>query len=250
MAARVSRSRSLRRPASYSPTGYLEQTRGPLLSLVFLLPMLIVYEVAVFMAYPPFSKTQPPEVMAKVLLSWVMALLGISGYYLPGLIVVLTLLGWHLYRKEPWRVDKGVLFGMAVESVLFALPPLLFHFALTNGIPLASSDWAESLLLSISAGIYEELVFRLILISLIVFVLADVFGLKLGPGELAAVLISSIIFAGHHYKGFGGSFPFDMPTFIFRALAGVYLAGVFVLRGFGIAAGCHIVYDLIVVSFY
>jgi hypothetical protein len=212
--------------------------------------MLLVYEVGAFLAYPPFSEDRGPEVVAKVVLKWFMALLGVTGYYLPGLAVVVILLSWHVLRREPWKVDRRVLAGMAAESVLFSLPPLLFHAALTNRVPLAAGDWADSLLLSISAGIYEELVFRLILISLIVFLLADVLNLKRGPAELAAVLLSSLIFAAHHYKGLGGGDPFSMATFWFRAMAGVYLAGVFVLRGFGVAAGCHMFYDLIVVSFY
>jgi len=232
------------------PPGYFERTRQPLYSLVFLLPMLLIYELGILLAYPSFSPHRPPEVQAKVLLTWFMALLGVTGFYLPGLAVVVILLGWHVLRREPWRVDRPVVLGMAVESVLLALPPLLFHAALTNRILLAGTDWAESLLLSISAGIYEELVFRLLLISVLVFLLTDVLKLKRSPAELVGVLLSSVIFAAHHYKGFGGADAFDLTTFWFRAVAGVYLAGVFVLRGFGIAAGCHMFYDLIVVTFY
>jgi len=38
-------------------------------------------------------------------------------------------------------------------------------------------------------------------------------------------------------------------TFGFRTAMGIYLAGVYIYRGFGIAVGAHAVYDLIVVAF-
>jgi hypothetical protein len=228
--------------------GYLEQTRRPLHCLAFLLPMLAVYEVGIFLAYPPFSTEGPPEVMAKVLLSWFMELLGATGVYLPGLIVVLALLGWHLARKDPWQIDRPVLVGMAGESALLALPLLLWHAVLTHRTPLASADWADSVLLSMSAGIYEELVFRLLLISLLTFIMTEIIRLKSRPAEVLAVVLSSLLFAAHHCKGFGGSEPLALDRFVFRFAAGIYLAGVFVLRGFGIAVGSHTAYDVIVVS--
>ena len=81
-----------------------------------------------------------------------------------------------------------------------------------------------------------------------VFLLADVAHLKRGGASAAAILLSSLIFALHHYKGFGGSDEFDAIPFVFRAGLGAYLAGIFVLRGFGIAVGCHTVYDIIAIS--
>ncbi len=229
-------------------TGYLDQTRRPLQSLVFLLPLVMVYEVGIFLAYPPFSGKPPTEVQARVLLNWLMSLFGATGYHLAGLIVVAALLGWHVLRKDPWRLKRRVLGGMAAESVLLALPMLMFHALLAAGGRALSGDWADLVLLSMSAGIYEELVFRLLLISLLTFLLSEVVNLRHGPAEVLAVLLSSIIFAAHHCQGLGGSEPFVLTRFLFRAAAGVYLAGVFVLRGFGIAVGCHTLYDVIVVS--
>lgn len=229
-------------------TGYLEQTRRPLHCLAFLAPILIVYEVGIFLAYPPRSHTRPPEVMAKVLLSWFMDLFGVSGFYLPGLMVVLALVAWHVIRKDAWRVDRPVLVGMAVESVLLALPLLLYHAALAGAQAPSRPSWADAVLLSMSAGIYEELVFRLLLISLLTFLLADLLSVKRGFAEVSAVVVSSLAFALHHCEGLGGTEPFETARFLFRAAAGVYLAGVFVLRGFGIAVGCHTVYDIIVVT--
>ena len=251
-ANRSSRPRSGKKsplPARFE-SGYREQTRRPLNCLVFLLPLLIVYEVGIFLAYPPFSDTLPPEVWAKLIIAWVIAVFGGTSYYLPGVVVVLTLLGWHLWRKDPWRVDKPALLGMGIESVVFAIPLLVYHAVLAASTrPTEMNDWADDLLLAMSAGIYEELVFRLLLISLLVFLLTDVARLK-KPGlvEVLAVVISAVVFAGHHIAGLGGTEEFHWDRLLFRTLAGAYLGGVFVLRGFGIAVGSHTVFDVILAS--
>ncbi len=248
MPGRRSRTTRSTSPFLQQGRGYLDRTRRPIYSLYFLLPILILYELGVMLAYPSFAGEPAQEVMARYMLNWFMSLFGVTGVFLPGLIVVLVLLGWHLYRKDPWQVDRDVLVGMAAESVLLALPMLLFHALLAARAMLADTGWADAVLLSMSAGIYEELVFRLFLISLLTWFLAEVVGLKRPPASAVAVVVSSLIFALHHCQGFGGAEAFRWDYFIFRSAAGLYLAGVFVLRGFGIAVGCHTVYDIIVVT--
>jgi hypothetical protein len=50
--------------------------------------------------------------------------------------------------------------------------------------------------------------------------------------------------AAHHVGPFGE--PFDRYVFVFRLLAGLYFAVVYRLRGFGIAAGAHALYGVVV----
>ncbi len=260
MVARSSSRTPPDRRARLSRTGYLEQTQRPLNCLLFLLPILIVYELGILLAYPSFSPEAPAVVKARSLLLWFMSLFGVTGYHLPGLIVVVVLLGWHVLRRDPWRFNRGALLGMAGESLLLPVPPVLGYIAVAGSLPLAAgaaesaarvaanSPLGHLILLSMSAGIYEELVFRLLFINLLVFLLADVANLKRGWASAVAILVSSLVFALHHYKGFGGGDPFLLLPFVFRASLGVYLAGIFVLRGFGIAVGCHTVYDIIAIS--
>jgi hypothetical protein len=58
------------------------------------------------------------------------------------------------------------------------------------------------------------------------------------------VSISSLLFAGYHYLG---SEPFIWQTFAFRTAAGLYFGVIFVFRGFGITAGSHAAYDVLIV---
>ena len=60
-----------------------------------------------------------------------------------------------------------------------------------------------------------------------------------------AAALSALAFAAAHNVGPHGE-RFDGPVFLFRAIAGVYLAIVFQMRGFGVAVGAHTGYDLLV----
>ena len=71
------------------------------------------------------------------------------------------------------------------------------------------------------------------------------------PSMVVAVLLSSLMFAAAHYVGQYGD-PVDWADsrfwfgFIFRCVAGVFFSVLFIYRGFGIAAGTHAGYDILV----
>jgi hypothetical protein len=65
------------------------------------------------------------------------------------------------------------------------------------------------------------------------------------PAVVAAILFTSVLFSTAHYIGPGAD-QFTTFSFLFRAIAGAFFAALFVLRGFGITAGCHAAYDILV----
>jgi membrane protease YdiL (CAAX protease family) len=104
----------------------------------------------------------------------------------------------------------------------------------------------------IGAGIYEELVFRLILIIALMMLFQDVLQLGHKISIILSVFISAALFgAYHHIVYLGGQFiqssPFSWTEFGFRTIAGIYFAVLFAIRGFGITAGAHAFYDIIAV---
>ena len=58
------------------------------------------------------------------------------------------------------------------------------------------------------------------------------------------VLVPAILFSLYHYLG---PEHFSLQSFVFRTLAGVYFGIVFLCRGFGITAGAHSAYDILIV---
>jgi membrane protease YdiL (CAAX protease family) len=102
----------------------------------------------------------------------------------------------------------------------------------------------------VGAGIYEELVFRLILICLLMMFFQDLLGLSHANAIVSSVLISAALFSAHHHiivldGQLGRNAPFNWTEFGFRTMAGVYFAALFAIRGFGITAGTHAFYDII-----
>ena len=101
----------------------------------------------------------------------------------------------------------------------------------------------------IGAGIYEELIFRLILMCLLMILLQDLMGLSHSGSITLSVLVSAALFSAHHHiifvnGQFASSSPFSWREFSFRTIAGVYFALLFAVRGFGITAGTHAFYDI------
>jgi hypothetical protein len=159
-----------------APKGYFRRSEMPLASLLFLLPLIVFYEIGTRrFTVDPVSGTQT-RIIAFNLMREFFNFVGASGPYLPALAVVGILLAWHIARNDTWRVAPGTLAGMALESIVLAGPLWLFGFASTRYLPLigANDAWRGNLVLSMGAGIYEELIFRLIAFTLLHLLFRDV----------------------------------------------------------------------------
>jgi membrane protease YdiL (CAAX protease family) len=228
--------------------------------LAFVAPVLLAYELGVLWlggASAGALRTGADAWMRRGMTS-----LGLAEPWLPPLAVAAVLLAWQALSPRQWRVSPSVLLGMAVESLVLAValvglsrlldlgflalersrPPVLAIATAAGGQ--APSGPLASLVGFLGAGVYEEALFRLVLIPVF---FATLRGLQT-PQVLAcsvAVTASSLLFALAHHAGTPGE-PFTWFAFIFRWLAGVYFAWVFVARGFGVAVGTHTAYDVLV----
>ena len=104
-----------------SPEGelpYWKQAQEPLACLIFLLPMLLVYEAGVVLLAgdQAYSLRNGADFWMR---SWLQNV-GFHAFVLPGLVVA-TLLAWHRYGKYPWRISHDTLIGMFAESLLLAV---------------------------------------------------------------------------------------------------------------------------------
>lgn len=233
------------------PLGYMEDVRRPVTCLVFLLPMVILYEIGMAFTASGFAADQANRVIAFQLLQRFSALFGASGYYMPGILITVILLAWHFATRDSWTVRWSTVGFMALESLFWAVPlVVLAHVASSYATRLAGSSdlaasWLGQLLLSVGAGIYEELLFRLILISILSIIFMDLLKIGEGPSIFTIVILSAILFSLYHHLG---GEPFTADRFVFRTMAGGYLAGIFILRGFGIVVGCHVMYDIMAMA--
>ncbi len=226
--------------------GYFHRSELPLTSLLFLLPPIIIYEIAVRWIYST-------EIIASRLLQDFFQFFGATGRSLPALAVVGILLAWHIARNDPWRIYPGTLLGMILESLLLVAPVLAIYAVCAQYVPLAgvtglsaaSESMRGMMVLSLGAGIYEELIFRLIAFTLLDLILIDLLAIPRRLSLLLMLIIPAVLFAMYHYLGHE---QFQWQSFAFRTAAGVYFGVIFLLRGFGITAGTHAAYDLFVVG--
>ena len=223
---------------------YWSISRTPLTSLVFSLPLVLAYEGGVLLL-----GHGTPRNGADVWLRQLLDLLGFGAYFLLPLLTVVGLLAWHHVAHDRWNFSAGVLLGMAAESLLWAF--LLIGVArLQESLwPLAVDQGPVAGLLArfvgfCGAGLYEEVLFRLLLLPAVIWLLE-----RWGQTRLSAaswgVLLTSLVLSGAHYVGPLGD-TFTLYSFTFRTLAGLFFSLVFLARGFGIAAGAHAAYDLLV----
>lgn len=183
---------------------------------------------------------------------WLRSLLdafGFGEYFLLPLLTVVGLLAWHHVENDRWSFRPGLLVAMAVESVLLAF--LLVGIArmqerlwpLLLGV-MAEGGTITRLIGFCGAGLYEEVLFRLLLLPAVVWSLS-LLGWSSGRGLFWGIVITSLLFSAAHYVGPLGD-TLDLYSFTFRALAGLFFGLLFVVRGFGITAGTHAAYDMLV----
>lgn len=222
---------------------YWGLSRTPLTSLVFALPLVLAYEGGVI-ALGRGTPRNGADVWLRQLLDGI----GLGPYFLLPALTIVGLLAWHHVEHDGWRFSPAVLFGMAVECVLWAVVLIGVARLQERFWPLAAGMAGEGVFARLigfcGAGLYEEVLFRLLLLPALVWL-----GERLGAGPaLAAVwglVASSLLFSAAHYVGPLGD-EFQVYSFTFRFLAGMFFAVLFTVRGFGIAAGTHAVYDIIV----
>jgi hypothetical protein len=237
-------------------TDYAFLSTRPLHILVFLLPLILTYEAGSAFVIAPDQGGAARVIRAERLLASLFEMFGAGGLYLPGVLLVVVLVIWHALTRDPWRVRWRVPAWMALESVVWTLPLLVIGqmvFRLFQSPPtLAAAEPALGALskpalatISIGAGIYEEMLFRLVGIAALHAVAADVLRIKDGPARAIAVFVSAVAFAFYHdvMLPAGGIDPARLAIF---TLAGLYFGTLLVLRGFGIVVAVHALYDLAV----
>lgn len=234
---------------------YWSASRTPLASLTFVLPLIAVYEGwaawAGSDASNSFVRTGADHWVRQLVASF-----GLPLASLAPLAIILGLLAWHLGDRNsslprPWHVSVMLLESLFLAVVLIGVSRLLNHaisdleshqFLLQAAPPPADS--LGLLVGFLGAGLYEEALFRLALIPLLYKLLRLLQSPELLAGTLA-VTGSSLIFALAHHVGPSVEV-FTWYVFFFRWMAGLFFAGLFLFRGFGIAVGAHAAYDVMV----
>ncbi len=231
--------------------GYWTHVRRPIYALALVIPMTLVYELGLSTTRVKVGAEHIQiRNAADMFLQLLVRKLGLTGFLITGAIIIATLLLWQLTRGESWHLKTGYVVGMVFESLAYALV-LIFIFVWTGNVLANTSGAPEltltgQLVLSVGAGVYEEFVFRLLLIWTLSFLLQLATGTSSEGAWMLAAVVSAVVFALAHHVGPLGE-AFTWLNFLLRVIAGLFFAALLALRGFGIAAASHALYDVLVV---
>ena len=226
---------------------YFSTSRSYFYSFLFTIPLFFVYEISILF----LSKDDIIVVRngADFLMRNILESFDIYGLYALGFVFFFGFaLSFIFFIKADKKKElkSNFLFFMFIESVLwsFILYLMLSKFMLVLMNPMGKMI-LQQVTLAIGAGIYEEFLFRVLLIAGLTRLLGFIFLWKQLSRKIVALIISGGIFSAFHFMGEYGDF-FSMELFLLRSFAGIILGILYLFRGFGITAYTHSIYDLIV----
>lgn len=233
--------------------GYHHATRSATYGFLSALPLILMYEVMIILVNQ--GAASQVRVGAEVWIKQALALVGGTGFYVMGVVVLLIGLAVFFAerkRRPPlrlryfgWMLAESALYAVVVAAFVAGLVGAIFALA-AAGSPGRLGGWGMELTLSIGAGLYEELVFRVILVGGLYGLLQLVISGQKSAYVVAAI-VGALLFSAVHYIGTLGD-AFTLSSFVFRFFFGLALNVIFLLRGFGIAAWTHALYDVMVVT--
>lgn len=240
---------------------YFHESRGPVYTSLFVIPLFLCYELSALVLTAFYQNSFRNG--ADILLRNAIALFGLNKF--PFLILIymtiIAVIAGFYKNRQGISVSFSFFFLMLVESFVLAImfKALIFNTtwvffsgaALINlSVAAGGPGYIEELMLSLGAGLYEELVFRLILLGSLLHIGRFFSGQEkhkwFNVRTLTALFISSLIFSAFHYHPSLGGHTFDIYSFVFRWVGGMYLSVIFLLRGFGISAWTHAFFDIFV----
>jgi Type II CAAX prenyl endopeptidase Rce1-like len=224
--------------------GSLPQKSDALTDLGLTLPIFIVYHLGV--VFLPIRNAADP-VTAE--------LNSIAKHSLPTYAVLTLAIGaafvgvlWTIGQRKSLHLSRFLL--IALEATLYAVLMRAAGSYVVGSLRLVGGGAGQgsafsSVIMSLGAGFYEEIAFRVGIFGGGAAVIQRLIG-KGARGFIAKVVwavCAACVFSGWHYFGALGD-PWDAQSFLFRAVCGLTLTAIFAFRGFAPAVWTHAIYDL------
>ncbi len=223
---------------------YLRESSTGSASILLTAPVVLLYEIGLIATG---ARTRNA---AHVLVNDLLTQLGRPGTLILNVTVLIAILVAAFVPRRRLASPVGLIVPVVLESTIYAciLAPLVLLMSgrslSIGGLP--TDPRIEATVLSLGAGFYEEVLFRLAGVAGLYLPLRRVLHLSQFWAVSIPLFLSSFLFALFHHVGLASE-PFVARVFAFRFLAGVLLGGLFVIRGFGVACYTHVIYDLLCV---
>lgn len=241
---RPARAAGRRRPPSKPAVGWMRSPHDPLTDLLLTVPVFLIYHLGILFIDlrngADLVSTLTFELLDRSLGAYVAVTLGFA--------LALAIAVFVLRRRG--SVKPATLLPVLLESTGWAVLMLLLVGWATHQIfaqqvgPEPLTPLAK-LVMAAGAGFHEEVVFRVAFFGGGAVFLERVLGWPALRAAVVSAVIAAALFSAVHYVGPLGD-AFNLPSFTFRMLAGLYLTGVFAFRGFAVVVYTHAIYDLLV----
>lgn len=246
-------------------SSYWATSRAPRYSLVFALPLFLLYEglAAALAGTPGASQVRnAADVALKTPFLIFSGARGSLAFFATVVAIFVFFVARDLKKSRDHLKPKtfllmfgesavlalllGIVVGTLTQRLLSGLEGLSMQSGGAAEVALRSMAPGTRLMLALGAGLYEELLFRVLLVgglsTLFAFLLPG--GRNWITATLAAV-IGALIFSAFHYVGTFGD-KLTLASFTYRAIAGLVFSALYLVRGFGITAWTHALYDVYV----
>lgn len=224
-----------------------------MVAAVVTLPLLLLYNVGLLM--PGSSMLNAADLLTNLVVeqAGLIGFLVINGFLvLVSVILMVVLARQGRLRPAHWLAlcAEGLVLGLLLGHTVLYVMGQAQLLAVDGGQDLPI---AQALSLAAGAGYWEEIVFRLAMVGGPIALARRRWAGK-GFGDVGrvvlvgvmAVVLSSMLFSLAHHLGSESIDPF---TFWYRALSGLVFSGIFLVRGFAVAAYTHFLYDVVVLVF-
>ena len=226
-------------------SNYWRFSRSAYYSVVAALPLLVAYEILVILTQSRYWSLRNAADM------WIRTFLlafDLQAQHLTFVMIGILLALIPLAKSHSSGVQlKGTYFVlMFAESFFYSLilgnvlQLILRVSGLSSSGP--GNGPLQNFALSLGAGLFEEIIFRVLLLNLLYFILKPFLRNRVSTAILS-VLIASLLFSMSHYVGSMAD-QWQWYSFMFRWVAGLLFTVLYFVRGFAITAYTHALYDI------
>ena len=226
-------------------SNYWRYSRSAYYSAVAALPLLVIYEILIVLSQTRYWGIRNAADV------WIRTFL--MAFDLQAQHITFVLIGISLALIP---IAKSRARGIKLKANYFALMfAECLAFSLVLGVVLQSilrlgglssggpgSGLMQNLALSVGAGLFEEIIFRVILLNLLFLLLSPLLKKKV-VAAVVSVLLASFLFSLSHYVGTMAD-TWQLYSFMFRWAAGLLFTVLYFVRGFAITAYTHALYDI------
>ena len=226
-------------------SNYLRYSRSAYYSAVAALPLLIIYEILIVLSQ---SRYWGIRNAADVWIRTFLMAFDLQAQHITFVLIgiSLALIPIAKSRARGIKLKANYFALMFAECLAFSLvlgvllQSILRLGGLSSGGP--GSGLMQNLALSVGAGLFEEIIFRVILLNLLFLLLSPLLKKKL-VAAVFSVLLASFLFSLSHYVGTMAD-TWQLYSFMFRWAAGLLFTVLYFVRGFAITAYTHALYDI------